>query len=457
MSTVSYATRGTLTQKSINVKYRILGFLLLILLFFVPRYGKGFPPFTFVLVLSLPYLFLQYKRRYEYKLNYFNLIYAVVYISALLIHFYSGSVYSIVLFISYFALTHMIVAQSVRTKKDFDQSLSIILAVLTIYSVFVLIESITGVNAFDIVFARPSTWVGHGVKRYGLYLSTGFMSVMHNNATLMCMAWALAAYRLCNCGNHKIRWFVVWAIIGLSCMTIMSRTILFTAPFLQLIIFHKQGTKWLSQRAVVLVVIGTFLFVFIGSEMLAPLLNAVVGLVAPIVDEIFGTTLKTQVGSTLGGSGHRSILWVWILDAVKGSLLFGKGFTEEWTTTVYGQNLIGQVWSSQKTSIEVYWLRTLYNTGLFGLIGFIVYQVGVFLKTWRQRVNCYEKKVTFQYTVKWIAVFYFFHLFGLAASEDLQFFYLLFALYLSYIHICNHNQPNRIRKAGVRYARRSLR
>ena len=435
----------------------MLGIFVLLVLYFIPRYGMFVPPFVLVCVLSLPYIYMHFVRRRTRKSNWYNRIYVITYISSLFIHFYSSSIYSSVSFFAYFVLTYLIIEQAVRTKNDFENTISFILVLFTIYSILGMFEAVTGRNLISMLFNKTFIWAAYGMKRYGLSLSTGFMTVMHNNAALMCMGWALAAYRVCNLKTHRGWWVCAWGIIGLGCMTVMSRTVMFTAPILQLIIFRKQGMKWLSRRALILISFALVAILLLGSEVLAPITNAIVGLVAPIVDEVFGTSLKAQVNSTLGGSGQRGILWVWITDAVKNNIFFGKGFTDIWSTTVYGKNYIGQVWQYDKTSIEVHWLRTLYNTGLFGLTGFILYQVGVILKTWKQKVKCFEPKVTFQYTMKWISVFYFFHLFGMSAAEELQFFYLLFALYLSYVYICNQKPANRIRKAGVRYARRSLR
>ena len=461
MSVISVSSQSQLRSrhktKKLVILPRILGYFFLLLFFFFPRYGRGIPPFVLVAVLSLPYIYTHFARKRAREANWYNRIYCITYIASLFIHYYANSIYSSASFLVYFVLSYIITEQAILTKENFDKAISISIYLFALYAVFGLVESITGTNLFDVLFGRTTHWAGYGLKRYGLYLSTGFMTVMHNNAALMCMGWAIAAYRVCNMKTRKGLWIGLWALIGLGCLTIMSRTIMFTAPILQLIIFRKQGVKWLSRRLMIFVIVILMVVMILGSEVLAPITNTVVGMIAPIVDEIFGTSLKAQVNSTLGGSGQRGILWVWITDAVKNNIFFGKGFTDIWSTTVYGKNYIGQVWQYDKTSIEVHWLRTLYNTGLFGLAGFILYQVGVILKTWKQKVKYFEPKVTFQYTIKWISIFYFFHLFGMSAAEELQFFYLLFALYLSYVYICNHKPANRIRKAGVRYARRTRR
>ena len=450
-------TRSQHKSKKIVILPRLIGFFVLLVLYFVPRYGMFVPPFVLVCGLSLPYIYMHFVKRRSRKANWYNRIYVITYISSLFIHFYSSSIYSSISFFAYFVLTYLIIEQAVRTKGDFEKSISFILVLFVIYALFGIFEAVTGRNLINMLFNKTSNWAAYGSKRYGLSLSTGFMTVMHNNAALMCMGWALAAYRVCNMKSQKGWWACAWCVIGLGCMTVMSRTVMFTAPILQLIIFRKQGMKWLSRRALILISLALIAILVLGSEVLAPLTNAIVGLVAPVVDEVFGTSIKSQVNSTLGGSGQRGVLWIWITDAVKNNIFFGKGFTDIWSTAVSGKNYIGQVWTVEKTSIEVHWLRTLYNTGLYGLAGFILYQVGVILKTWKQKVKCYEQKVTFQYTLKWISVFYFIHLFGMSAAEELQFFYILFALYLSYVHICNHNPSNRLRKAGVRYARRTHR
>ncbi len=414
--------------------------VLLFALLLVPTNGRGLPPYLFIAVLAVLF-FLKKSNISQLKLekkNRFLLYYAVVYVSSLFLHFYSGSIKVAASFCAYFILSPFIVNGIVKTKREFNRVISFIVAAFTVYSVFGIIECLTAFNIFDVIFGRSgdALWGAVGMTRYGFYLSYGSLRIMHNNATLMCMIWAIAAYQLCNARKRRPFWTLCWVVIGAYDIMMMSRMIIFTAPILQLIIFRKRGSKWLTKRVFIIAVVVLLIVFVSGTDVLSTVWNTMGGLFAPIIDEFFGTSLKARFGSSLGGSGERFDLWGWIFDAVKGNLLFGKGFTDTWSTTISGQNYLGQTWYRTKTSIEVQWLNRLYRTGLYGLSGFIVFQIGSIKRTWKEKVRCFENKVTFQFVMKWLTVFYFFHLFGIAAAEELNIYYFLLAIYMCYVNIC---------------------
>ena len=422
---------------------RMIWSVLLLLFLMTPTNGRGLPPYLLITVLSVPFVL----RRFKLSLNKeygFLIYYALVYVSSLFIHYYSGSIILSISFIAYFVLSPVIVMRTIKTKRDFNSIISVIVVLFSVYSILGIFEAISGVNVFDLIFGRSGSalWAGVGITRYGMNLSYGFLRIMHNNATLMCMIWAIAAYQLCNAKRHRLFWTCCWLLIGAYDIVMMSRMVIFTAPILQLIIFRKRGSQWLSKRLFVIIVVALVIIGITGSDVLSSIFNVIGGLIAPIIDEFFGTSLKAYFDSSLGGSGQRLILWNWIIDAVKGNALFGKGLTDVWSTTISGKNYLGQTWYTEKTSIEVHWLYTLYRMGIFGLSGFIVFQIGVLLKTWKAKVQVFEETVSFQFVMKWIAVFYFIHLFGIAAAEELNFFYFLFAIYMCYVTICNNSESS---------------
>ena len=424
-------------QRRMVIPTRMVWLFLLLMFLMVPTNGRGLPPYLLITVLAIPF----FLRRFKLKLNReygFLIYYALVYLSSLFIHFYSGSIVLALSFSAYFIFSPVIARRTIKTKRDFSTVLSIVVVVFAVYSILGIFEAISGINVFDLVFGRSGSalWAGVGITRYGFNLSYGFLRIMHNNSTLVCMIWAIAAYQLCNVKRHRLFWAMCWLLIGAYDMVMMSRMIIFTAPILQFIIFRKRGSQWLTKRVFIILVVALVAAFVFGSDIFSILWNTIGGLIAPIIDEFFGTSLKAQFDSSLGGSGQRIVLWNWIFNAVKGDMLFGKGLTDVWSTTVSGKNYLGQTWYTEKTSIEVHWLYTLYRMGLYGLSGFVVFQIGTLLKLWKGKVKCFEEKVTFQFVMKWVAVFYFFHLFGIAAAEELNFFYFLFAIYMSYVHIC---------------------
>lgn len=424
--------------RRIVVPTRMIWLVALLIFMMMPSNGKGLPPYFYIAVLSCPFI-IKYFNFSLKKKNAFLFYYAFTFITSLFLHFYSGSAPKTVSFVVYLFLSPLIVSKTIETKKDFKTVISIIVVVFSFYSVLGLIEGITAINVFDILFGRTDDvlWNGAGITRYGMNLSYGFLRIMHNNAALMCMIWAIAAYQLCNARRHKLFWAICWLLIGTYDILMMSRMVILTAPVLQLIIFRKRGVRWLTKRVFIISVIALLAVFIIGSDAFSVVWNAIVGMFAPIIDQLFGTSLKQDLHSSFGGAGQRFILWDWIFNAVKGDLIFGKGFTDIWSTIIEGKNSLGQTWYATKTSIEVHWLYTLYTTGLFGLSGFIVFQIGCLKRTWKEKVKCFEEKITFQFVMKWLTIIYFVHLFGIAAAEELYIYYFLLAIYVCYIKICS--------------------
>ena len=99
-------------------------------------------------------------------------------------------------------------------------------------------------------------------------------------------------------------------------------------------------------------------------------ISIVVGLFTPIIEQILGNK-----ADTVDGTGERLILWNWVYSTVKNHLFTGMGFQTPFQYQYSGISGIYS-WTATKTSIEVQWLAVLYEKGLFGMIGFIIFQMG---------------------------------------------------------------------------------
>ena len=424
-------------RKFVISKNLILG-LLLVLVLFIPVNGANARTYLFILLLSVPLVLMNSMKITVRNISWYSVYYASTDLLSLLIHFYQGSVVSAISFFAFFVCAPAIIKKSVLTRKNFEDLISFIIFVFMIYAVLGIIEAFTHFNIFDIIFQRSFEEFGANEYRSGIYRGHGFLTVSINNAMLMNMVWAIAAYKLCNAKSNKTFWFISWLIIGLDVVLIMSRMVIAIAVISQLLIFRKNGIKWFSKRLLIIICAFLICLYFIGEEQFDALWKTVAGLFTPIIDEIFGTSFSASVNSTFQGSGQRFELWSWVYNDVKNNLLFGNGYTEKFFHMYNNVSSSGYAYSVVKSSIEVHWLFVLFQKGLFGLSGFIVYQIGCVKKVFKRNVKIYEQRVTFHYVAKVITIVYFISLFTCSGFEDLNFFYIVMALHSAYLAVCGN-------------------
>ena len=413
-----------LEKNKFMVSKKMVMVFLLILFQFFPTNGAHARPYLFIIATMF---ILPINVRY-FKMGITDWLYAVTYIGSLIIHFYSGSIVSAITFWGFFFVAPYIVKRSIRTREDFEKVISIIIVLFMIYAALGICESLTHFNLFDIIWNRNVVEGFANRYRYGIYRNHGISMVSINNAMLVNMVWAIAAYRLCIAKKRKSFWLIAYIIIGMDVLLIMSRAVIAIGVVAQCYIFHKKGVKWLANKILVitvLVILGAILF----YDQIQNVISIVVGLFTPIIEQILGNK-----ADTVDGTGERLILWNWVYSTVKNHLFTGIGFQTPFQYQYSGISGIYS-WTATKTSIEVQWLAVLYEKGLFGMIGFIIFQMGSLKKALKLKS---ENKMigggqfTFASVAIVIVVSYFVELFTCAAAEDLQFFYIIMGIITSY-------------------------
>ena len=182
-----------LEKNKFMVSKKMVMVFLLILFQFFPTNGAHARPYLFIIATMF---ILPINVRY-FKMGITDWLYAVTYIGSLIIHFYSGSIVSAITFWGFFFVAPYIVKRSIRTREDFEKVISIIIVLFMIYAALGICESLTHFNLFDIIWNRNVVEGFANRYRYGIYRNHGISMVSINNAMLVNMVWAIAAYRLC--------------------------------------------------------------------------------------------------------------------------------------------------------------------------------------------------------------------------------------------------------------------
>ena len=148
----------------------------------------------------------------------------------------------------------------------------------------------------------------------------------------------------------------------------------------------------------------------------------------PLLDELINFDSSQTIN--WGGSGERLALWGWVWEFVKGNALFGIGFESQFSHVFFANGF----WKT-KVSVEVQWLYILLQKGFFGLLGFVAYEWYCLRETFRAFRNDLHERPNIPIVFFVMAAGYFLNLFTCAAFEDLEFFYVLFAIVEGYTEL----------------------
>lgn len=392
-------------------------------LLFIPRHINSKYIFIFILTAFLT------LRKHNFIIHKFPIgmsVYFATRICSYVINYENNSILNIFNFIVTFLFVREIVLKIIKKSSDFKSVIKIISYIFLIYSLLCILESISGINIFDTIFNRNISISGGNGYRYGILRSHGACTMSINNGIILVMGLSIVSYYLFNYASSaifKLTYVCLWISIILN----LSRMVVFIAVLSQIIIAIKCGFAWLIKRILLfltIIIIGLFISEN-GIKNVVDLFNSFFG-------PIFNTDL-INAASNLGGIGNRLELWSVVFDRVKDSIIFGNGFDASLNYAVE-YSMGGGYWI--KDSIEVHWLSTLFQTGLFGLIGFISYQLYCLKSTYKNRNYIVDEKIfSFNYLAFILSIFYFISLFTVSGFEDLIFYYFVFNLFEAYNRI----------------------
>lgn len=358
--------------------------------------------------------------------------YIVTYISIYIIHFYDGSISSIFVFIVNLIVVRYLVLNGINSYEDFNRTLSHIVDLFALYAIVCIIETFMNINIIDIIFNRDVV-INYGANsfRFNMLRAHGMCTISINNGMLLTMGWGIAAYKLLNNNGGGFKLITEYLLIGLATILSLSRAVIIAALGIQVLLVIKRGYSFALKRIVAFVMIFGICYLVFNNTLMT-LVNSAKQLILSGFSSIIPSFAKyIESGSNIGNQGDRFDLWSWVYEAVKSNLVIGNGYNNPFSKIIWQPSGLYTV----KTSIEVHWLSTLYSGGLIGLAGFITYQVGCLFILIKNKVKFVTEKISFQYLILAISICYFISLFTYTGFEDLSFFYLLMALFESYINI----------------------
>lgn len=417
----------------------IISSLLVFTLIFVPDSGNNsfINPRNIIFLLFLAVCALEgfkvnAKRLLPQKRIYI-IVYTVITITMYFIHFYAGSLGEIFRFCAYFLLVNYIVRSTLTNEKQFEHYMSTIMVMSALYAFMCIVEGLTGFNVYNILLGRDISWTGANSTRYGLQRAMGISTVSINNGVMLNMLWLLAAYRVFLTKKKQLSAIIAYSVIGIAVIMNTSRAVISVAIVMQCIIILKGGIGKVAKRITIFIMCGAVVSYFFG-EQIDPFIGSLSEAFGVLIDRFTSSEGGIHTSQSLGAEGDRLILWVWVYESVKDALILGKGFVSKFSYNFIARTATSS-WAATKESIEVYWLYLLYRTGLIGMGGFIVYQIGTLRNLARIYKNSREQ---FYLIVLLITISYFILLFTVSASlgADLRMFWFILAMLFS----CNYSR-----------------
>lgn len=409
-------------KKEISLKY--LNYILFSLVLFLPNSSNVFY-IGMILFIFCVILFLNKGKIRLIKIRKYIVYYAVIFIGSYFVHFYSKSFTEAFLFaIELFGILYF-VQVSIAKSDDFNCFINVLIVIGACYAVLGILESLTSINLFDIMFNRvPET--SSAAIRFGLTRNRGCCSVSINNGMLMYFFLSLSSFAV----FHKNAPFILrlsYVLIFVDVILVLSRAVTIVAILTQLFLYIKLGDKNSITRNKIL----NFMFFTLFFTIAFFVITKENPQLVEFIKQFFGSVKKNSTdynAANLGDFSHRISLWKWVFSYLPGHLILGRGFE-----TIFSIKLNEYV---SKTSIEVYWLFILFQRGLIGLFGFIYVQIGSMIDLIKQMKNSEIKSIYIMMIVTLLG--YYVMLFSCSAFEDLRMLYI----YLGLIPVLNNYTKN---------------
>ena len=272
------------------------------------------------------------------------------------------------------AMVVVIVAKNVKNDFDFTKILDGLLYISCPLLVLALVEAVSGLNPFQQASLTYSAASFYKEIRLGIHRVSSVFGHPIVYCNYLSMIAALSLYRLsCDLSRKKRRFLeIIYAMTVLNIVLTVSRSVMlvFLAEQLALLVLKRE--RWLTKRKIIvfmLIIAGALISDFLGLRILDKA-SDVINMILQVFG--LGSDFYSSAFSSIGYSGvtgDRWNLYLWVVLSIAGNWAFGRG-----TTTAFSYMATEY---REKTSIENYYLSTLYHHGIVGLVVLIIGLIGL--------------------------------------------------------------------------------
>lgn len=408
----------------------------------IPAYfkivGFSFPNLCCITFILLSALYR--KIRFVIKKNvvvFSVLLWMVINVGIYFYHFYFfGAIWCICTVVA-----GMIFADNINNERLFVRILLAIVYVAGIVCMFGLIESITGFRVFSI-FNTSGDKIDINPVRFGITRIVGFAYQTISYAVYLVLSGCLAFYLMTlkeyisDKERKKIK--CIYVLIVINILLTLSRSAIFIFIISQVLLLWRMGMKKVLKMmfySAVLVIIVLVMMYFIAPKVFHQLQNIYYMMMA-VIDNNYISRIATEFGNdNLNAVGTRTDIYGWVYEKVKDNIWLGVGFKTPFSYEYDAGNQYHTM--IKKTAIEVEYLLTLYETGIWGLLSEIIVFISIIGKSagsvlHRFLSKRWENKLSFNYLVLTIFVCMILMYFMVNQSSEQYLLNIIIVLFIAY-------------------------
>lgn len=231
--------------------------------------------------------------------------------------------------------------------------------------------------------------------------------------------------------NKKTEKFFIITIYSLLCINLLltlSRSIIICTIASQFLILYMMGARKLFKMIfkTIIFIIPILFIVTLFIPALGKTIKYGFLMIAALFDSKVASSISSAFGNdNLMGVGNRFDLYGWVSEKMAGHWLFGHGLYADFSYSFTQSNGFYS-WIQTKDSIEVEYLNTLYQFGIFGMMTEVLSflsVLGLNIKKYSSKLF-FEKKISFNKIAFVTLIFYYLQLFAVNQSSDKYVFYI---------------------------------
>lgn len=268
----------------------------------------------------------------------------------------------------------LIVAKNTRNNNDFIKIIDALLYISLPLLLLAIVEAILGLNPFQNVGLTHSSASFYTEVRLGIHRVNSVFGHPIVYCNYLSIIAALCLYRLSSELSSKQRKLlhIEYSLTILNILLTVSRSVILVFLAEQIILLALKRERWLTKKKLIfliLITIGALISDILGFGILDKV-SDIVNMVLQVFG--LGSDSYSESFSSIGYSGvtgDRWNLYVWVMLSLARNWVFGRGTTTGFSYMVTEYR--------EKTSIENYYLSTLYHHGIVGLVVLIIGLLGL--------------------------------------------------------------------------------
>ena len=322
----------------------------------------------------------------------------------------------------------------VNTRSRYLWAIDLLIAGAVIAGIIGIIESFTNFNLFQILNTMGTDLTSKQPLRLGLHRIVSFTYQTISYASYCMFALALVFYRLTLCKSKadKTKYYVFYAIIAISEILTLSRSMLLITLMCKCVLLYVCGYKVFLKRSVIVlaaVFVVTLILSFLPKTQEA--IQSFVYMLLAVFDDRYAQILGDIDGT---GVGDRMDLFAWVWSEVKDKMWLGMGGSTNFSYSYLTNNGIYD-YTRTKTSIENQYLKLLFHYGILGLLANVAIYIGLLcacVKKWKFVLAAWESKLSINKVAFVTCLCYFISFFAVQQMEEKRMMFCFIILIFCY-------------------------